>query len=563
MASTLLIDSERDAVGRPAEPAMSPAQPGRALDGESRSDRLDLERWLKVLRRRWWVIAACAVLVAGSAAAFSLTQQKQYTATASLLFSQSQIGDQLLGLTPSSPNDSSGQIQADQVQLVQSSQVAARTARALGRGYTAEGVTSLLSIAGQGQSDFVSVQATDPDPIFAAKLANLYARQFITFRRVTSRNAVIQVRASLQDQLNAMTPAERRSATGASLQARIEQLDTLAAAQTGDVQLVQPASVPSSPSSPNTKLNIGLGAFVGLLLGLGLALLLERLNRRVRTIEELRDIYEVPVLAELPDSSTIGRDRGKKTMAGYEQNSFDMLRARLRYFPEQKVKSLLVTSCAPQEGKTTIAWNLAETTALSKGSRVLLIEADLRRPSVAQSRDLQDAPGLSDVLSDQCDFSEAIQEVPAGSRNNGSGPSRSFDVLVAGPVPPNPAELIESDRMHKLVTRASEIYDLVVVDSGPALIVPEAMALIDYVAGVLIVSHVGRTTREEAGELRDQLRAVDAPLVGVVANRVKHPDRKGYYQAYTSPVQTRSKAVTLPKSVEGVRAEPGREPDRG
>ncbi len=509
------------------------------MEADTLTDRLDLERWLKILRRRWRVIAACFVLVTGSAAAFSFAQQKQYTASASLLFSQSQIGSDLLGITNSSSNTTSQQTQADDVKLVQSSAVAVRTEKALGTGLSAQAIANKVSVSGQGQSDFVAAQVTDTNPKFAAKLANLYAQQFIAFRTITERNAVLQVRDSLQNQLTAMSPAQRASAAGASLQARIEQLDTLAAAQTGDVQLVQPASVPSSPSSPNIKLNIALGAFLGLLLGVGLMLLLERLNRRVGDVEELRDLYGAPVLAEVPESDTLGRDQDATLVGGYERNSFDMLRARLRYFPMQKVKSLLVTSCSPQEGKSTVAWNLAEATAVSTPARVLLIEADLRRPTIAAVRKLESGPGLSDVLSDQCDFSDAIQEVPIETRSNGSGPKRTLDVLVAGPVPPNPSELIEGDRMDTLIRRASDVYDLVVIDSGPALVVPDAISLVSRVAGVLVVSHVGNTTRDEAAQLRDQLTALDAPVIGIVANRVKDGVRPGYMYGY-APVDTPS-----------------------
>ena len=347
MASTLLIDSDLVEETRPSEVDDRIPEPGitRPLDIANESDRFDLERWIKILRRRWWVIVVSLLLVAGSAAAFSLTQPKKYSAGASLLFSQSQIGSDLLGITNNSSNATSAQVQADNVKLVQSPEVATRTARALG--VAASVVTSEVSVSGQGQSDFVSVSATDKDPKVAASLANTYAHQFITFRAQNNRAAVIQVRNSLQNQYAAMSLPQRRSPAGTSLQARIEQLNTLAAAQTGDVQLVQPASVPSSPSSPNTKMNIGLGAFIGLLLGLGVALLLERLSHRVESTEELREIYGAPVLAEIPNSDAVASDGVAPTAGGYEQNAFDMLRARLRYFPAPRVKTILVTSCAP------------------------------------------------------------------------------------------------------------------------------------------------------------------------------------------------------------------------
>lgn len=501
------------------------------MEEQQLSDRLDLERWLRIARQRWWVILGCAVLVAASAAAFSLSQTKQYTAGASLFFSQTQVSSEL-GLPTSTSNATTAQVQEDNVKLVESSAVAVRVSSALRGKLSPEAITSKVSITAQGQSDFVAVHATDTSPTFAAQLANVYAQQFIAFRRDTNRAAVTQVRDALQAQLNGMTPKQRASPAGTSLQARIEQLNTLAAAQTGDVQLVQPAGVPSSPSSPKTKRNIALGLVLGLLLGVGLAVLLDRLNRRVRNVDELGEIYGLPILAEVPESGTLVGNGQPKVRGDYEYNSFDMLRARLRYFNANKVKTLLVTSCAPQEGKTTVAWNLAEATVVTGSNRVLLIEADLRRPSMAAAHGLDGEQGLSDFLSEQCDYIDAVQKVDVATSENGHLPHRALDVLVAGPVPPNPAELIESARMKDLIHRVAHAYDFVIIDTGPALVVPDALALVAEVAGVLIVSHVEGTTRDAAAQLRDQLRAVKAPVVGVVANRVRESNIKSYYHGY-------------------------------
>jgi capsular exopolysaccharide synthesis family protein len=513
------------------------------LEADNTADRLDLERWLKILRRRWHLIAACFVLVTGSAALFSLAQQKQYTATASLFFNQSHIGSDLVDFANSSSNTTALQTQADNVRLVQSSPVAAQTARALGSSLTTNEIAQKISVSAQGQSDFVEVQATDPDPKLAAELANLYAQHFIAFRKATNTSAVIQVRNSLQSQFNSMLAAQRYSPAGLSLQRRIADLNTLAAAQTGDVQLVQPAGVPSSPASPNTKMTVVIGALLGLLLGVGVALLLERLNRRVSSVEELGRIYGYPVLAEVPESAELGGGAQASLADGYAHNSFDMLRVHLRYLPAKQVKSLLVTSCRAQEGKTTVAWNLAEATARSTPSRVLLIEADLRHRAIAARCGLQDGPGLADVLSDECDFSEAIQKVAIATPANGNGPGRSVDVIVAGAVSPNPTELTEGDRMHALIRRAARVYDLTIIDSGPALLVPDVIGLIRQVTGVLVVSRLWCTPRDEAAQLREQLTALGAPAVGVVANCVEDRAAAGYYYS------------TAPTSLGGLQAQ--------
>jgi succinoglycan biosynthesis transport protein ExoP len=518
-------------------------------------DGVDLGRWLRVLRRRWWVIAACFILVAGSAAAFSLTRQKQYTATASVLFNESQLGFDLLGL-PTTSGDAQPAIQADNVRLVQSSQVAALVSTALGGSLSPAQITRKVSASAAGTSDVVAIKAQDTSPAFAARLANLYAQQAIAFATFTDRSNVLQVRDSLQSQLSLMTPAQRKSPAGVALQARISQLNTLAAAQTGNAQLIELASVPGSPSYPKTKLDIVLGGCLGLLLGIGLALLLERLNRQVR-VEELSRIYGHPVLAAVPESDDLQQDKAG-AMDADGHNSIDVLRGRLRYFNvDGQMGSLLVTSCMPQEGKTTIAWHLARASALSTHGRVLLLEADLRRPSLATARGLQAGPGLSDVLAGDCRIDDAIQGVAVAPSRNGSGSDRLLDVIVAGPVPPNPAELIESERMKELISELTRAYDYMVVDSAPALVLPDPLALMSQVAGVLVVCRVGSTTRDAAEQLYEVLRSVRAPVVGVVANRVKKSLEASYYYGRVppNPASTRSGTgapeIRLPSPLEG------------
>jgi tyrosine-protein kinase len=503
-----------------------------AVDEQQAPDRFDLERWLRLLRRRWWVILSCFVLAAGAAAAYSFTRPKQYTASASLLFSKSQIASALLG-TSSSYNPDPARTAETNVKLVYSPGVAELVSRDLGGRPTPLEISQAISASSEGQSDFVAVSATGRSPSFAARLANLYAQDFINYRRAVERDQINQVIGSLQSQLKAMTPQERLSDAGLTLHARITQLMTISDLQAGDAQLVAPASIPLSPSSPKTKLNIAIGGMLGLLLGVGLAVLLERLNRRMRGREEVSQIYGYPVLAELPETDSLARNGRNPDDSPVDQGELQMLRARLRYLGVEEVRSLLVTSCGPREGKTTVAWNLARTTAMSTNRRVLLIEADLRRPTVATLRGLRHSPGLAEVLAGECGYPAVVQNVSANIGTNGTAMHRSFSVIVAGRIPPNPVELLEGERMKELLKLAGEEFDFVIVDSGPALVVPDALALASQVAGVLVVSHVGGTTRDDAARLRDQLNAAHARVVGIVANRVKASPKFDYYYGHS------------------------------
>ncbi len=507
-------------------------------------NRADLQHWLRVLRRRWRVIVACVVLVGGSAALFAESQQKKYTATASVLFSQSQIGYSLLGLPTTGSNPNVSAPQADNVKLVGSPQVAAATSRALGGQPGPIAIGQAIAASEDGTSDVVAIAATAADPVFAARLANVYATQAIKFQSETSQNGVTEVRHSLEARLAGMTVAQRHSPAGTALQNQISQLKTLAATQTGEGQLFQPATIPSSPSSPKTKTDVVLGICVGLLFGIALALLMERLNRRIERVEQLSDIFDCPILAEIPEADSfqsVNGDRGESLVrvgpdgTAYGDSFIEMLRARLRYFKvDGRLRSVLVTSCVPQEGKSTIAWHLARASALTH-SRVLILEADLRRPDIARARGLHPGPGLSDVLAGDCDYQDVVQTVPLTASSNGADRASGLDVIVAGTVPPNPGQLIESDRLRSLLLELSAAYDLVILDSGPALIVPDPLALMGQVDGVVVVCRMGNITGDDAIHLHDELGAAHAPLLGVVANRVKRSRHPSYYhQGYGS-----------------------------
>ena len=212
-----------------------------------------------------------------------------------------------------------------------------------------------------------------------------------------------------------------------------------------------------------------------------------------------------------------------------ESEAFRMLRGRLRYFDvDRKVSSVLVTSGVARDGKSTVAWNLA-LTAASVGSKTILLECDFHQPTLATRRGLRPVPGLSELLTGQTDL--VVQHVSVANSSNGEEPDRQLDVVVAGTRPPNPVELMESDEMAALIEHlTTNEYDLVVMDTPPVTMVSDVIPLLRLVSGVIVVGEPGRTTRESASALREQLESLDAPVLGVVANRVK--TRSGYGYGY-------------------------------
>jgi polysaccharide biosynthesis transport protein len=504
---------------------------------ESDQTAVGIEQVAGILRRRAPVILLCLVLSAGIAFAVSRHQAKKYTATASLVFNNQQLSELVAGLPATTSSNQQAQ-QNTNLRLVQLGDMDMKTASLLGRSLTKEKVDSSLSISGQGESNIVNVSAEASSPELAAAIANTYSNVFVKEQQNANHHYYSSALALVNKQLAALSPRQRLSATGLALENRAQSLGVLAELQSGTVQVAQEAEIPTSPSSPKVARNAALGGVLGLIFGLGIAFLLERLDRRIREPKDLEAVYGLPLLGVVPESAALSRSsrRGsnsKGALPAGEAEAFHLIRAHLRYFNvDRELRVLMIVSAAPGDGKTTIARNLAAA-ATRMGSRVLLIEVDLRRPTLAQQLDIPAGPGLSDVLIGATSMDDAIQSISLDPSSGDGSQGRTLDVLVAGAVlPPNPGELTESHAMEDLLQLARPRYDLVVVDTPPLTAVSDAFPLLRKVDGVIIVGRVGRNRRDVAERLHETLSGVGAPLLGVVANGFKASGSGSYGYAY-------------------------------
>lgn len=506
------------------------------MNAPDQEQALDLEQVLAILRRRAPIIALCLILVTAAAFAFSKAQTKKYTATASLVFNNAQISQQVAGLPVTGSGESKAQ-QDTNVKLLELGDTAERTARGIG-GLTTKQVQGAREVSAEGESNVVDVAFTWTSPTMAALLANTYAREFVADQLGSNHHYFASAERLVEKQLRGLSPQQRVSPQGLALQDRAQSLAILSELKAGDVQVAQPASTPSSPSSPKVARNTILGAVLGLLLGLGLAFLFERLDRRIREPRDLERIYGLPLLGIVPESAELARhtdtvEGARQPLPDADAEVFRMLRAHLRYFNiDRDLRTLAVVSAAPGDGKTTVARNLAEAAA-TMGSRVLLVETDLRRPTLAGRLAITPNAGLAGVLIGAVELGDAVQRLELTASANGRpAPSRSLDVLIAGAAaPPNPAELLESQAMRNLLARVRGDYDLVVLDTPPLTVVSDAFPLLSQVDGTVIVGRVGRNRRDVATRLHEILSGVDAPLLGVVANGFK-PGKLGSYGYY-------------------------------
>jgi capsular exopolysaccharide synthesis family protein len=502
---------------------------------------VSVEHVLAVLRRRALLVVLCAVALAGAAYGLSKHQTKRYTATASLVFDNSQLNLQAAGLQVVGSGGSQQPLQQTDLKLTQLGDMAQKTAALLGHGLTAQQVRSELKVSPEGESNIVDVSATASAPALAAQIANTYARQFVSEQQNANHRYYSAALALVDKQLAASSPRQRLSPAGLALQTRAQSLAVLAEMQSGTVQIAQEASIPTAPSSPKITENAVMGGVLGLILGLGLAFLLERLDRRIREPKDLEAIYRLPLLGVVPQSKALSRasaaeGAGAPAASSAEAEAFHLIRAHLRYFNvDRELRALMVASAAPGDGKTTVARHLAAAAA-RMGSRVLLVEADLRRPTLARQLGLGPGPGLADVLIGAVSLAAAKRTIDLDEPLPGRPATRSFDVLLAGAAPPNPGELIESRAMEGLLALANSTYELVVIDTPPLTAVSDAFPLLHKVDGVIVVGRVGHNRRDVAERLHETLASMNAPMLGVVANGLKAgSDAYGYAYDYAPP----------------------------
>ena len=312
--------------------------------------------------------------------------------------------------------------------------------------------------------------------------------------------------------------------------------------QTGNAELVNPATPPSSPSSPKPVRNLVLAALAGLAFGVLAALLIQRFDRRIGGAGDMEEILHTRVLGDIPRSRRLrwrSGAAGGDDLGDEEREAFRVLRTNLTYFSvDEALDSVLVTSALPGEGKTTVAIHVAQAFAES-GARTLLLEADLRRPTLAARLKLGASPGLTGALIGDTSPEAAVVRIPTAgayaTRNGGSappgaiGPSRLLEVLPAGAVPPNPADVFESRAFDDLFTRLRSAYDIVVVDGPPVLGLSDTTPLSRRVSGTLIVARFGVATTTNQRALERQLSLVGARVLGLAMNDAPATNAGNYY----------------------------------
>ena len=438
---------------------------------------MDLGDYLRVLRKRWKLVALCAVLGLGGAAAISWSATPKYEAATQLFVAAKDTNGDISSL------QAGGQFTQSRVQsyadIIGSPDIARAVAARLDDGLSAKQIASEVAASAPLNTVLLNVHVTDRHPGRAQAIANAISDEFASYAA---------------------------------------QLETPPGADVSPVKVtvVKRADLPKTPVSPRKRLNLILGLII---------FLRETLDTTVKDPDQLQRLLELPALGAIAFDPEAKKRPLIVHMDPHSSRSeaFRQLRTNLQFIDiDRPAQSIVITSSIPEEGKTTTAANLA--IALAQGGiHVLLVESDLRRPRLADYLGIEGAVGLTSVLIGRAEIEDAVQHW---------GEDGLLAVLPSGPIPPNPSELLGSRGMATLIRDLERSYDLVLVDAPPLLPVTDAAVLANIVSGALVVVRHGHTKREQLARAIQSLRAVDAHIFGLVLTMTPTKGPDAYYYGY-------------------------------
>jgi capsular exopolysaccharide synthesis family protein len=492
--------------------------------------------YLRVIRRHRLLIVVVILVCGGAAFAYSKTRATTYEAEAQMSF-----GDPFQDLTLFTSNQVSEETPAvraaNGATLVTSPRVERKATRLLKPPPSGCSIDASVLV----ETNNVAVDGTCPTARNAALFANAYAKAARTIANDLARARIDRVANALSNEIE---DAKKNPVTGvtgpqvAALQQDLSRVGALKRAAS-PVDIVQPAEAPSQPASPRPIRDTGIGLAVGLVLGLLAAFGRDALDRRLRSSHEVHEELGLPVLGRVSRTALghagLARN-GVPPMKDADFEAFRVLRMNLAYLAQgNPVRSVLVTSGLPEEGKSTVSAALASAAVLA-GQRTLLVECDLRRPCFARRFGIQAEPGLTDYLLRDADPQDILQTVdladPAGV--NGAvrpDPNRTAGTLVCiagGSRVSNPAELLIGGRFTDFLENVGKAYDLVVLDGSPLLAVVDSMEILPHVDAAIVCVRVQQTTREQARAARVALSALPERPMGAVLTGMRRGDPDAY-----------------------------------
>jgi succinoglycan biosynthesis transport protein ExoP len=445
---------------------------------------VELRDYIRILQKSWVLIAVLFFLGVGAAAGYSIVQTPKYSSSAKVFVSTSggsSVSDLQQG------NTFTQQRVKTYADLATTPIVLLPVINELGLEVSSTELADTITASAPLDTTLIEISVTNVDAALSAEIA---------------------------------------TAVSENLAKAVENIETASSASGAEspvkLTLVAHAEVPQSPVSPNVPLNIALGGLLGLALGVGLAVLKEALDNRIRNERDIELLSEAPILGGIVfdpkanERPLIVHDDPRSPRA----ESFRTLRTNLQFLDiGRENRSFVITSSIQGEGKSTTAANLAIALA-DTGARVLIVDADLRRPKLHEYLGIEGAVGLTDLLIGRAEPGDVIQPWGKGD----------LFVLPAGKIPPNPSELLGSEALVTLLAEFNKAFDIVLFDSAPLLPVTDGAILARLVGGTIVVCAAGKTHKGQLKGALANLQNVDTPVSGIVLTMLptKGPDAYGY-----------------------------------
>lgn len=459
-----------------------------------RGKRVDLRQYVHALRKGWWVIAVAAVLGLAGGLLVTLKATPMYASSVTFFISTPTEGS----TTALSADQFATRRITSYVGLLSSDVTAQRIIDKTGVDMSVAQLSSRITGDADLNTVLLSATVTDSSPDRSLLIARGVADNF----------------GSIVDEVDPIGPAQV------------------------ELKVISGPTLNPSPVSPKKTFNLAVGLVLGLGVGVVIALLRSVLDTTIRQVAALRSLTGVPVLGVIPANRQIRKNPLLPDAQGQSihAEAIRQLRTNLQYVDvDHPVQVLVVTSAVAGEGKSATAANLAASFARNAGRRVVVVEADLRRPQLSEYLDLERAVGLTSVLTGRVALEDALQDWGA----------HGLKVLASGPLPPNPAELVESAAMTSLLERLQDAFDLVIIDTPPLLPVTDGAVLARKADGAVLVVRYGKTARNQVSSALRSLRSVDGRILGTVLTMVPAKGIDGYegYQGeYQQSASKKSKA---------------------
>lgn len=488
-------------------------------------EQKDFRDYLRPVLKRWWLIVAVVALATVGTYVYYNHKPKTYQSSAELYIQSSALDQLVLG------KGREGQTNIENYALlIQTSAVGDKAAKRLEKedGKVPPGGVEALAIE---KSSFILITATSSSPQGAADLANAYAKTFQEMQGKQIHEEARRAAKAGEEQLAQIKHGKATIHRREALEQQIQDLQLVAAQPSANagVKIAEPA-VPIPVAVEHDPKGNAIFAFViSLMLALAAAYGLEYMNRRISRVEDVEEVYELPILTEIPQvSSPAPLAHGGPALAEELEQPFQRLRAHLDVEAlERPLRTIVIASAAPGEGKSIVARNLA-LAYREAGRNVAVLDTDFRRPSIgrlmaASREDL----GLADVLTGRASFGEVVQEVPANGNGYGNGSFQSVPSAARGELAMITAgsgdlsSALSSPQMRSTLTVAADTYGTAIIDAPPLLAAADGLSLLAEADAVVVVVRLGVSTRDSARRLLAELaRVPDIQLAGVVVNGI-------------------------------------------